>query len=617
TRSCKQRKLTSDGIINEMNNLSQEWVFSSLTDTPTTQQRKQRKREQLIIDLFHIIWTSDNWTINEIKAAQSFLNSTEQNNDVKLSFISAVFMGTYFFFDPLKTELLIKYATHKDPHIRTRALTGLLFVLRRYSRLLFCIPETTQHFLQLTREKGFQKELIHFQLSVLSQNTKDIEKKINNDILPAIKKSNQTVIDLEQINDLLNEDDIPDSIINDEIKELHNKLNDLMELHNNGADMSYFSFSHLKKFPFFQSPANWFLPFSIDHSQLDSNIISNNSFVKFLLENNEMCDSDKYSFCLMLSHLPQAQWDNMQDRFKQQFGESMPDQDISTDINIQRHYVQDCYRFFMLYHNRTGINNPFESDPLLLNNPLFAPLFMDKDVLLRIANFCYKRKFWKQAADTYDFLNQHYTLSQESLQIFGYVLQKLNKYDEALLCYEKSSLINSESTWTLKHMGTCYLKLEQYSKALHVYSRLMHFFPDDQHSLLRYGECLIHIGKHEKALEVFYKSDYLYPNHLSTQEAIGWCNLQIGNAQQACKYFFNITAQKPTYRHFLWAGNSYWANKNIQNALHYYQQAAHMQPNHTFSFDKESKDILLGYGITDTDIQFMLDIINLSSTDLT
>ena len=393
TRSCKQRKLTSDGIINEMNNLSQEWVFSSLTDTPTTQQRKQRKREQLIIDLFHIIWTSDNWTINEIKAAQSFLNSTEQNNDVKLSFISAVFMGTYFFFDPLKTELLIKYATHKDPHIRTRALTGLLFVLRRYSRLLFCIPETTQHFLQLTREKGFQKELIHFQLSVLSQNTKDIEKKINNDILPAIKKSNQTVIDLEQINDLLNEDDIPDSIINDEIKELHNKLNDLMELHNNGADMSYFSFSHLKKFPFFQSPANWFLPFSIDHSQLDSNIISNNSFVKFLLENNEMCDSDKYSFCLMLSHLPQAQWDNMQDRFKQQFGESMPDQDISTDINIQRHYVQDCYRFFMLYHNRTGINNPFESDPLLLNNPLFAPLFMDKDVLLRIANFCYKRKF--------------------------------------------------------------------------------------------------------------------------------------------------------------------------------------------------------------------------------
>ena len=612
-RTSKERAITIKSALDNLRGSLQDSLFSSITDSDAEYQKRLRKNELLLDDMFYSVWTSEDWNTSDFQTVQSFLDFPDIPIEWKQLLLSAVSLGAYHFFDPQKALLLCSFASHEDSLLNTRALIGLLFVLMKYHKMLFCCPQIGTTIRQMVKNEHIAADILHIQLSLLAQNSQELEKKINEDILPFIRKENNEFPDISQINDILNEDDVTDQLPDKEIQDIHDKLKDLMELQASGADMSYFSFSHLKNFPFFHAAPHWFLPFSLNNTYINREAIRENPFVTFLIHNNSLCDSDKYSLCLMLSHLPNSKWSEMTENIKTQLGDDFPDalpHDSSPNRKeIQRHYLQDCYRYFMLFPNQQKKQHPFQNDLLLFHYPLLAPFFKDKDTLLKIAYFCYKQKKWSQAADTYDFINQKYTLSQESLQIYGYILQKTDNHSAALLCYEKASLIQPDETWTMKRLGLCYLKTGQYAKALNAYSRLIHLLPDDNKVLQHYGECLILLGKYEKALEIFYKLEYLYPHKPSTLKALGWCAIQTGNASQACKYLSLLANQKPTVEHLLLAGHAFWANKDLKQALSLYRQAARKQTG-DFLFDAESRELLLAYGILDLDIHLMQDLIN-------
>ena len=45
---------------------------------------------------------------------------------------------------------------------------------------------------------------------------------------------------------------------------LAEKLKEMSEIQEEGGDVMMGTFEHLKTFPFFSEPANWFLPFDTD-----------------------------------------------------------------------------------------------------------------------------------------------------------------------------------------------------------------------------------------------------------------------------------------------------------------------------------------------------------------
>ena len=99
----------------------------------------------------------------------------------------------------------------------------------------------------LKNNRKMQNELIPEMLKLRP----DISKKINNSTAMIDMSSLEENPEWEE---LLNKSGITD------------KIKELSQLQEEGSDVFMSTFSHLKSFPFFSDSANWFLPFSLEHS---------------------------------------------------------------------------------------------------------------------------------------------------------------------------------------------------------------------------------------------------------------------------------------------------------------------------------------------------------------
>ena len=127
------------------------------------------------------------------------------------------------------------------------------------------------------------------------------------------------------------------------------KLKELTDLQMEGADVFMSTFSHLKSFPFFQSIQNWFLPLDPDHTALSGLFPGSGGemFKKMISASVLLCNSDKYSFCLSLSQVPDSQRNLMMGQFsaenaaiQEMANEELMRKEISRE-NISNRYIQD------------------------------------------------------------------------------------------------------------------------------------------------------------------------------------------------------------------------------------------------------------------------------------
>ena len=135
-RTCKERTITIKSVLDNLRGSLQDSLFSSITDSDAEYQKRLRKNELLLDDMFYSVWTSENWNTSDFQTVQSFLDFPDIPIEWKQLLLSAVSLGTYQFFDPQKTLLLCSFASHEDSLLNTRALIGLLFVLMKYHNQL-------------------------------------------------------------------------------------------------------------------------------------------------------------------------------------------------------------------------------------------------------------------------------------------------------------------------------------------------------------------------------------------------------------------------------------------------------------------------------------------------
>ena len=210
------------------------------------------------------------------------------------------------------------------------------------------------------------------------------------------------------------------------------------------------------------------------------------------------------------------------------------------------------------------------------------------------------------AVAIYEYIDRHYTLDLESLQFYGYNLERLGRIKDAIICHEKASIIAPDSKWTLKHLGLCYLKTDNHQKALPVYSRLSVLYPDDKAIALRYGQCLMSIGKYDKALKQFHRAEFLDADDLSPIISIAECALLNGDAFQSDKYYSKIPEKEMTGEMCMFAGHAAWASGNLAYAIQLYKRTRQ----DIFRFSAQDTRILENFGIAPNDIILTEDIVN-------
>lgn len=606
-RTCKATSFQLKDALDEFERLEQESIISSMISPEKG--NTDGKKEALMNNIFNQVWSSCYWDTNTSKAAENYLMDNTASKDMRLLLISSVSLAAIYHFDIEKVRVLIHSCTSKTLYLRS--FIGLILISLYRQKHLRCYPEITNSIYQQINRPEIKEQLIVIQKQLLNiKNIESFRKILNQNLMSSISTKQDSDVNISIIQDIIN-DDISEELMEDpSIKKLKNNINELMEMQSENIDIPYFTFSHLKHFHFFSKASHWFFPFSITYAP-NGNMQDNPSFIDVFIKSNRLCDSDKYSFLFFIQHMQPSDVRQMVDSLKQQLGEENID-NIYVELEDRKenfiHYLQDCFRFFNIYPQRSTSNiNPFKENLYLFNNELFHTFFNDKETLLNIVRYAHKHNMHDDVINILEYIDNNYNLDVESLQIYGYHLLKKKSYNNALLCLEKASIIDPNSTWTLSNLAHCYLKTNNVPKALSTYSKLLHISPENIPAILHYGECLYLERKYEKAIEQFHKVEYLNPNSTKAIRAIAYCSLENLDAHQSDKYYDKLAKLKRENDDLRNAGHAAWAIGHIEKAIKLYKQA---KLDSYFIFTNKETTLLATYGISREDMLLMQDAIN-------
>lgn len=589
--------------------------------------RARKNHEKAYIDLFYKVWLSDCWSAEEAENALTFLHSSLlQINDLSV-LVSAVTMAVQELFDLRKVLFLFEAYKHTSNEVNQRALVGLVFALYRYGERIKFYPEITARLALLNEDEGFLSSLLRIQIQLLrSRETKKIDKKMREEIIPEmVRKANiqQRKFEMDELDDEHANDRNPDWQDWIEQSGLSDKLKEMSELQMEGADVYMSTFAQLKSYSFFHEMPNWFYPFDTQHPSVVQAFTAfgkkRNFLLDTIMQSGFFCNSDKYSFCLTMSHIPQAQREMMAQQFEAQSDalDEMKRQEKMIAYSqqaetISNQYIQDLYRFHKLYPRRNDFYDPFEETLNLAHCPVFRNLFNDSKRLLTLAEYFFHKAYYDEALELYQKIVETKGADAELLQKIGYCHSQERAYEKAIAAYLQADLLKPDSLWTNKQLALCYRHLKQYESAFAYYRKVENVQPESLPTLLQLGYCLVEQKQYNEALGYFFKVEYLKSDSIKAWRAIAWCSFVVGKYEQAMKYYEKVLEHNtPELQDHLNAGHVSWVQGDIKKAVERYRQTlllAKDQEVFLSLFDKDTEE-LIRQGINREDIPLMLDLV--------
>ena len=568
-------------------------------------------------DLFQAIWLSPALKPEDESALLEFLADGHQNVHHQCLVLSALTLSAIKFFDAAKTHILIQYATSANTLLRTRALTGLLFVTFFFADRIALYPRLHAQLLLLTDDTHFvhEIELIQAQL-FLSLETKRIERNLQEEIIPRMMKRMEHLkldrsLGIDELKEKLAEADLnPEWEADGKPSKLGQYMQEFVELQRRGADLYMGTFKMLKqRVPFFREISNWFYPFSMYHPGIPA-VSRQNKTLNLLLQSNGLCDSDKYSFCLIADQLKH----NLSEEALQGLvaGKGMdvnvlPESSNATDFKeCLRSYIQGFYRFSNLYTYNTQFPNPFQQDVFIANYRPFDQLLKNRNWVNRMADFTFKDKSYKIALSLYESIPTE-ERDASIWQKIGFCYEQNHDIEQAVVPYTWANDLKPSDTWTLRRLATCQRLQGHYEKALLHYNQLAQIYPEDPNIAFRQGECHLHLSQYDEAFKGFFKADYLDENSGKTMRALAWCSLLTQKFEQAERYYNKILNQSPSKTDFLNAGHTAWLRGNLPQAIQRYVKA--LPKENPERFLQEDHQLLLDNGRTEDDLHIMIDAV--------
>lgn len=578
--------------------------------------------------LFLGVWGNSEWSAEEAQAAAAYLTS-ELLASVDLCLLtSAVTLSLLECFDARKFTWLLDACLHTDPGVAQRALTGLLLVLHMHPDRLALYPEPEARLRLMDEGGSLGRQLNRIYLQLLSgQETEKVDRKMREEIIPEMIKNVHIIRNMKFgfEEGIIDENDLnPDWEQAAGRANLGDKIREMNELQQEGADIYMSSFAQLKGYPFFREPHNWFYPFDKQHSSVvhlfDAEHSADNAVLSVILRSGFFCNSDKYSLCFTMARFPRSQRNMMLHQVTQQDLDSLQDEARSEMLDryarrtevISRQYIHDLYRFFKLCQRRDEFHDPFKDHLALHRIPALRPILGKAELLREVADFYFRKEHPAEALEVYrELAALSATADADLYQKMGYCLQKEKNYGEAIEAYRKADVLKPDHLWTLRHLATCYRQVRDFASALGYYRRVEAVQPDDRNTLFAIGSCLAALERYDEALRCFFKLDFLEGDCIKAWRAIGWCSFVSGNYGQAMKYYDRVLALGPVATDYLNAGHVAWSMGNLTKAIECYgHAAAESGSREAFleMFDKD-RETLLAQGIAEEDMPLVLDMV--------
>ena len=608
------------------NELSLQLLAEENDDTRARQKQLREKTERAREELFTLIWTNYPATEDDYAALKACLSPDRYPAETASAVVAALLLNLLQRYDERKIGLLLSaYTEWHDDEVRQRALCSALMLLYIYRSRAALSTALTAHLESLKEQEGFARDTRNIFLQLIrSREAERISKKLTEELLPEMMKLSPSLY--KKINPSPNDGEgTPDK--NPEWQELleqsgiADKIKEMNDLQMEGSDVFLSTFSNLKSFSFFNDIGNWFAPFYAEHSAVQDIFPARGSggdtFLKLLGSSRFLCNSDKYSFCLSLKQVSEAQRQMMTSQFNSESADleqlekertSLSGEELSKSIANQ--YIQDLYRFFKLHSRREEFYDPFAEPVDLLQLPSLQSVLGDENTMRLIAEFYFKKEFYTDALAVFERLTEQYGADNGIYQKTGYCLQTLGEYEKALNVYLRAEMIQPDNLWTIRRIAACYRSLKNSAKALAYYLRAAELQPDSLAIGLNIGHCYVEAKNYEEALKYYFKVDYLAPDSGKAWRPIAWCSFLVGKKEQAQRYYEKILNDKPTATDYMNAGHVELAFGHVRRALDLYRESLAAEGGDLRRFRENFKqDIpdLVRAGIRESDIPILLD----------
>lgn len=617
--SLKNSRLSLEAYID---NLA---VANILPKTPNEEANRVRKQhEDTLKMLFEETWINTSWSVEDEKEAAQFLSSEHMTaNDISL-FVSAVTLSLMECFDVKKMMWLFDAYAHPNAQINQRALVGIAFTIHLYNKRIMFYPEIAARLSLLNENETFGREMNRAYIQWLRcQETEKIDKKMREEIIPEmLKKVNMRgfrygIEESEEDND----DQNPDWK-KPQQSDLENKLKEMSELQIEGADVYMSTFSQLKSYPFFKTLSNWFYPFDKQHSEIIKEFSESNqddSIIDLVLESGFFCDSDKYSLCFTMLHIPKGQREMMLSQLSEQQMDEFNNKQNSESLKkiaqqpeiICNQYLHSLYRFFKVHPRKQEFPPIFDGYVFLHKYPALRETLLKPKFLMQLGDYHFSKEHPKEAAEAYTEVIDLIGGNADMFQKIGYCRQKEKRYELAIQAYLKADMIKPDNVWTNRHLATCYRLTKDYAKAIEYYRKVETVQPEKHNILFYCGTCLAELQRYDEALNYFFKLDFIEADCVKAWRAIGWCSFVEGKLQQASKYYDKVIKKSPLWQDFLNEGHVFWCMGNIEDALGAYFKAKTLCDSQTLFLElfHENAVHLIEQGVNEEDIPLMLDLI--------
>jgi tetratricopeptide (TPR) repeat protein len=630
----------SDGTIGEISrmldrlSLLQESVVAEKDAAARGEPFASADYKESIRDLFYIIWQSDKLKDIEIELLTRLSKPDTIAWYDKCMLVSALTLSLIRHFDSNKIDQLFNFYEAGEKQVWQRALVGLVLGLTFFDKRIKYYPEIM---LRLQAMQGLKPEDRSIEIIIIqfikSRETERITRKIQQDILPEMIKMKSKLEEKLDLENLLSsnspEDKNPEwETFFKDSPDVYNKLEEFTNLQIEGADVFLGAFAMLKQFDFFAEVNNWFLPFYKENefiARTFSDVSEGFDVLQFaegIERSNFLCNSDKYSFCLNVRHMPAFQKSTVMELFNMELkamNEMAQDDDLinsnARTKAIITQYFHDLYRFYKLHPLKAEFDDVFTL-PVNIHETRFFKLWIDDiDMLRNIGEFFFEKNYYQDACMIFTQIvekNKNYELFEK----IGYCWQKMNKFTEALEYYHKAELLDRNRLWLLTRIAWCYRKAGKFEKAENYYHEAEKLEPDNLQVQAWLGHTMMEMENYEEALKYYFKVEYLQPENHKVQRPISWCSFMLGKMENARKYLEKSLDNETNKNDFLNLGHIYWCLNNKQKAIESYRrsfQASHMDIDWFARALMDDGKHLAIHGIHLFDIPLMIDYIMMSA----
>jgi tetratricopeptide (TPR) repeat protein len=627
----------SDQVVSDTSRTMEQILLSKESDVELNIQDIYASREyqENIRALFRVLWHSDKLKDTVIRLVERISKSDAVAWYDKCILVSALNLSLIRHFDSNKINLLFHFYESGQKQVWERALVSLVLSLAFYDSRLVYYPEIMQRLKATQGMKHAEKSIeIIVQQFIKARETEKLTRKIQQEIMPEMMRMKSRLeekLDLENLLTSLDpEEKNPEwETFFKEAPDIYNKMEEFTNLQLEGSDVFLGAFALLKQFDFFDEISNWFLPFYKENENIAAaftgftdETFNVGQFGEGIERSNFLCNSDKYSFCLNIRHMPAFQKSTVMELFTMELKAmnemAADDELINAEARskvIITQYFHDLYRFYKLHPMRAEFDDVFKLPPALYENRFFRQWIDDIGILRNIGEFFFSRNYFRDALLIFEQIVENKN-SHELYEKIAYCFQQLSDYDKALEYYHMAELLDKNKFWLINRIAWCYRKKGDFEKAVDYYHQAEKLEPEDLQVQAFLGHVYMEMEKFEKALQYYFKVEYLQPENQKVHRPISWCSFMLGKFDKALKYLEKSLIHQSGKHDYMNLAHVYWCQGEKQKAIENYRLSLKASSMDTEWFSKALHDdsrYLEQHGIRPIEIPLMIDYIRLSA----